>query len=167
MTCCIGIDPGFSGAVAFYWPAANKLEIHDMPTLMGNTGKRDYDWHLLNDLLTGDPGPVVLELVTARPGIPAKSLAVLRDCRGAVMTLAAASQRRVYEIDPSRWKRNVDIKLPKGATAAEKRDASLKAALDRFPAYSDLFRRKKDDGRADAALLAFQGVHSMEVLKCS
>lgn len=156
-TCFLGVDPGFTGAIAFYWPGREALEVHDMPTLTGATGKRDYDWHALNDLLTGDPGPITLELVTARPGIPAKSLAVLRDCRGAVMAQAAATQRRVTEVDPSRWKRAAGIRLPKGATAKQKREASLSAALHRFPAHSQLFRRQKDDGRADAALLAWLG----------
>jgi hypothetical protein len=70
MTVIIGIDPGYSGAVAFLWPNM-KLEIHDMPVLKNAKGKTELNMHILHDLLTpeGDePHMAFIEQVAAMRG---------------------------------------------------------------------------------------------------
>jgi crossover junction endodeoxyribonuclease RuvC len=47
------------------------------------------------------------------------------------------------------WKRAMQVPSDKGACRMR--------AMQTFPGHSDLFRRVKDDGRAEAALLGFYG----------
>ena len=47
----VGIDPGFSGAIALLDPVTRKLVIHDMPTLKGVNGKTITDRRALGRIL--------------------------------------------------------------------------------------------------------------------
>ena len=47
MTVFVGIDPGFTGAIAFYWPDSNSVEVHDMPVYKNIKGKTEQtNWHM-------------------------------------------------------------------------------------------------------------------------
>ena len=50
------------------------------------------------------------------------------------------------------WKRAIGIPPGKGM-----KDLARAAAVHRWPDKADLFARTKDDGRAEAALIAFAG----------
>ena len=52
-------------------------------------------------------------------------------------------------ITPQRWQKAMEVRGGK--------DGSRERAMQLFPMQSDLFKRKKDDGRADAALIALYG----------
>jgi crossover junction endodeoxyribonuclease RuvC len=65
--------------------------------------------------------------------------------------LAAAGVRCQF-LTPACWKRAVG--LPPGRD----KDASRAAAIQRWPAKAELFSRKKDDGVAEAALIAIAGL---------
>jgi hypothetical protein len=56
-------------------------------------------------------------------------------------------------LTPSTWKRIADI--PPGA---EHKDVARTRAIARWPAQSDLFRRKADVDRAEAALIGSAGL---------
>lgn len=60
-----------------------------------------------------------------------------------------------YEVTPPIWKKH--FKLMKGAD----KSASRALAMARFPKHEDLFRRVKDDGRAEAALLALYALETV------
>ena len=61
-----------------------------------------------------------------------------------------ASQNIPYTtISPTKWKKSFGLTRDK--------DASRAAATRLFPANADLFERKKDDGRAEATLIALYG----------
>ena len=72
--------------------------------------------------------------------------------RGVVEGVLAAAGVRCQFLTPACWKRAVG--LPPGRD----KDAARGAAIQRWPAKAELFSRKKDDGRAEAALIAIAGL---------
>lgn len=52
-------------------------------------------------------------------------------------------------VTPQRWQKDLNVRGGK--------DGNRQRAAELFPAYAHLFERKKDDGRADAALMAYWG----------
>ena len=73
--------------------------------------------------------------------------------RGCVEGVLAACGLSVAFLTPPAWKRAVGIKPgPDGA-----KDAARSEAIRRWPAKAALFACSKDDGRAEAALIAVAG----------
>jgi crossover junction endodeoxyribonuclease RuvC len=66
---------------------------------------------------------------------------------GGIRGVLAGLRVPITMITPSKWTR--DLKVTGGKDANRQRAAQL------FPAYAASFARAKDDGRADACLLAY------------
>lgn len=146
----IGIDPGLKGAIAVVHNGII-VALHDMPTeqyeVSGKMRKR-IDPVGFRDIII-DAGPVdmvVLEKPTTRPGespIAALSYGI---GFGQMLGVLVALERPWTIVLSQRWTGALGV----GADKDEHRHA----AMFRFPAAADLFKRKRDDGRADAALIA-------------
>lgn len=147
----IGIDPGFSGAIALLNSDTWALEIHDMPILPGSNSKTELNCHMVGTLLSSDEprSMAVLEKVWAFQGQGISSAFRFGDCYGALRMALIGHGHEFHNPTPNVWKKH--FKLGKD------KDGSRKLASERFPANADLFSRKKDDGRAEAALLALYG----------
>lgn len=92
-----------------------------------------------------------VEFIGARPGEgPAGAFAFGRS-RGVVEGVLAAAGIPCTFIAPASWKRAVGLSLAS-------KDAARAEAIRRWPCHADLFARVKDDGRAEAALVAIAGV---------
>jgi len=150
----VGIDPGASGALAFFDDEKCVLEIHDMPVLVVKRNgklKREVSTPIVAGLLRKyEPTHAYLELVGARPGQGVSSMyqfgrtvGMLEGCLGALMVPTTV-------VAPQRWQKFTGTRGGKGG-------ARLRAA-ELFPAFATYFARAKDDGRADAALIAWWGV---------
>ena len=151
MTIIVGIDPGFSGAVAFLWPNM-KLEIHDMPVLKNTKGKTELNLHILHELLTpeGDePHMAVIEQVAAMRGQGVSSMFRFGETYGATQMAVAAHAMPIHYVTPAKWKGHFKLSRDKGV--------SRSVAIQRFPKNAADFSRVKDDGRAEAALIALYG----------
>tara|TARA_B100001123_G_C14814839_1_gene829819 strand:+ start:159 stop:632 length:474 start_codon:yes stop_codon:yes gene_type:complete len=145
-----GIDPGLNGAIALLDSNGQTLELFDMPTLAIKKEKREIAPILIADiLLTESNTRVYVERVAARPGQGVTSMFNFGKGFGMILGVIAGMQMSIHLVTPTQWKR--DLKLPPG------KDGSREAAMNLFPQYSDKFKRKKDDGRADAACIAFWG----------
>lgn len=146
-----GIDPGFSGGIAEFWPHTGKLFIHDMPVAPGQKGKQELNMRRLFDLLdSGNYRAVVwLEKVGARPGQGVSSMFRFGQQLGALEMATAAWGHELRWVTPGAWKKHFGLSADKGA--------ARKMAMDRFPDEADKFSRVKDDGRAEAALIALYG----------
>ena len=151
-----GIDPGLSGALV-HINKERELEIHDMPTLqVSNKGKREVAAFLASDIVSLHPNSsVYIERVAARPGQGVSSMFNFGKSYGILIGIAAGRHMRMDLVTPSRWKK--DLKVGTG------KDASRYRAQELFPNYSDYFKRKKDDGRAEAALIALWGIQFSEL----
>lgn len=152
----IGVDPGFSGAVAEYWPHDNVLRVHDMPTLVGVKGKQELAMRPLFDLFHADDGigTVWVEKVGARPGQGVSSMFRFGQQLGAIEMAVAGNAHALRWVTPAAWKKHFGLSSDKGG--------ARKLAMERFPANAKEFARVKDDGRAEAALIALYGWEQMK-----
>jgi crossover junction endodeoxyribonuclease RuvC len=152
MNYVIGIDPGISGAISLFdWNTQSLLEVVDMPTLevdSGKTKKRHISAGGLRDILLCHPNShVVIEKVGALPGNGSVSMFNFGRSAGIIEGVVAALQHPYTYVTPQTW--------TKAVGRAAGKDASRMRALELFPSKADLFKRAKDDGRADAALIAY------------
>lgn len=155
----VGIDPGLSGAVAILSQRPGcppQLFVYDMPTLeitVSGKKRRRLDLaalsELLSDIAMGAPDVVMIEDLSGRPpgALGSQSGAYLQGFNASAPVAMCAAFRLPYRMTPPAvWKRAT-------GTPADKDGARL-AASRAFPAFAHLWSRVKDDGRAEAALLA-------------
>lgn len=154
----LGVDPGASGALALV-EGGQLVAVEDMPTRIdtlsdGRERTRVDGRALARLLLTWSPDAVFLEQVNARPGEgPVGAFAFGRNVgvvEGAVGVLGVLAT----QVPPGNWQRAVRVR--RGPDGDIKTPARMRAQ-ELYPQHAHLFRRKKDDGRADAALLATYG----------
>jgi len=153
----LGVDPGLSGALAFYAPASGEVEVFDMPTHVITQGQRRtqrsvLDDHQLAALIRDRAHRVklaVVEEVSAGPKQGATSMFRFGEAYGAARLAVVAAGIPLELVRPSVWKRVMRVSADK--------DSSRRRASQLIPSASELWSRKKDDGRAEAALLALLG----------
>ena len=80
---------------------------------------------------------------------------------GAIQMALAVHGHDVRYVTPAVWKRHFGLIFPKGTPKAQIKAASRALAQKRFPALADLFKRVKDDGRAEACLIALYGYEAL------
>ena len=147
----LAVDPGASGALAFLDLAAGKLDILDMPTVevkRGAKNKTEISPQMLAALIRGRaPLVAVLERVGAMPGQGTASMFQFGRGVGMLEGALAALQIPTEYVAPLVWQKAVGSR--------DGKDGNRQRAAELFPAYAHLFARKKDNGRADAALMAY------------
>jgi crossover junction endodeoxyribonuclease RuvC len=152
----VGIDPGFSGAIALLDPGTWALEVHDMPVISTTKGKTVLNYGALAELLSPPAGARsigILERVSAMPGQGVSSMFRFGQCFGALEMGLIGHGYEFFDPTPSSWKKHFKLSSDK--------DVSRGLASQRFPTSASLFSRKKDDGRAEAALLTLWGVETI------
>jgi crossover junction endodeoxyribonuclease RuvC len=149
----LGIDPGLSGALALYNTSDQTVEVFDMPVLeLVRNGKKkgEVSAQALANLLAGRGiKAAFLERVNAMPGQGVTSVFSFGRSTGIVEGILAAYDIPTTLVTPQAWQKAVGQRAGK--------DGSRERAMQLFPAQADLFQRKKDDGRSDAALIAYYG----------
>jgi crossover junction endodeoxyribonuclease RuvC len=153
MTHVIGIDIGVTGAIAILDQVGGLLSVHDTPVLDdGPAGRRAINAALLASIVSRSHAVhAYVEHVGARPGEGAVGAFAFGRCRGVIEGVLAAVGIPCTFLTPPAWKRTV------GLTFASK-DSSRSAAVRRWPTHAEFFKRKRDDGRAEAALIAIAGL---------
>lgn len=153
MSYFLGIDPGLSGALAFYDPRTNQLEVFDMPTYTITSGgkqRRRIDLHQLVRtvrIFAPHTEHAIIEEVGAMPGQGVTSMFSFGFSAGAVQMAVVASSIRFEMVTPRVWKGAMKLKTNK--------DESRRLASRLMPKHSELWKLVKHDGRAEAALLAY------------
>lgn len=150
----LGIDPGLSGAIALFTPATGALAVFDTPTLTlfrNGKAKRDPDAVELARLIdaAGHIDHAYVEAVGAMPGQGVSSVFAFGKVFGLALGILAANFIPHTLVTPLRWKRALSV-------PAEK-DGARARASQLMPAHAGLWCRAKDDGRAEAALIAYYG----------
>jgi crossover junction endodeoxyribonuclease RuvC len=149
----IGIDPGLSGAIAII--SDDSLKVFDMPTMTvdrNGKAKRQVSANELADLLrscAGNDCHVYVERVSAMAGQGVTSVFSFGRSFGMIEGILAALKMPVTFVAPATW--------VKGVGRGPGKDASRARAMELFPMQQEFFKRVKDDGRADAALIAHWG----------
>lgn len=152
----IGIDIGVRGALALISSNGELLAVEDMPVLNdGPKGRPAVNAPLLADLVyRWHAGHAFVELVGARPKEGAVGAFAFGRSRGVVEGVLGACGVPATHIAPASWKRAVGV--PPGKDGAK--NAARSEAIRRWPSQAALFARVKDDGRAEAGLIAVAGL---------
>lgn len=155
MTRTIGIDCGLNGAIAVL-DDGHMVLVHDMPTLtvdINKKSKRQVSPNLLAVLIESiKPDHAIVERPAARPGQGVTAMFGFGRSLGVVEGVLAGLNVPVTYVAPATW--------TKAMGKAAGKDASRQRAIELFPAMSDNFKRVKDDGRAEAALIALWGIRN-------
>ena len=150
----VGVDPGLSGALAFY--EGGMILIRDMPTRQDFVNRKLRNViaeRALVDLLRErtQPGDIlVIEQVSGMPGQSGPAAFTFGYGVGVVTAAALSAGLTLERVHPSTWKAALGLKT------ADK-SAARALAAKQFPTSAHLFARVKDDGRAEAALIAWWG----------
>lgn len=148
----LGCDVGAFGAIAILDTDSRELVVIDMPTLKVKRGPRvvnQVDAHLLADALrphVDSETKALIEKVHAMPGQGVSSMFSFGRAAGIVEGVLAGLSVSFELIPPATW--------IKSMRTFGGKDGSRQRAQELFPDYAHLFARKKDDGRAEAALIA-------------
>ena len=149
----LGIDPGLNGAMAFFDADTGALTLLDMPTLhAGAGGKRVLDDDSLARTIDGRSGEIrhaFIEQVGSRPGEGAVGAFSFGQGYGVLRGILAAGFVPRSYVRPARWKKAMGVPAQK--------DGARARASELLPAYAGLWVRVKDDGRAEAAMIALYG----------
>lgn len=151
-TFLVGIDPGKHGAIAFLDPETMDLSVTDMPLGKSSTGKDELDFLALASVLQpalGRRNIAVLERVSAMPRDGVAGAFNFGQGYGALRMAIIGHGYEDRYVTPATWKKHFRLSSDKGV--------SRTYASSRFPRFANLFTRVKDDGRAEAALIALYG----------
>ena len=149
----LGIDPGLTGALALIETSLDMLIVRDMPVAMAGKGRGHEvvpTW-LADAVRALNPDVAILERVHSMPGQGVHSVFSFGDSVGTVRGVLGALGVPVHRPSPGAWKRA--LRLDQDKHAARAMAASL------FPREAAYFTRVKDHDRAEAALLAWYGLH--------
>lgn len=149
----LGVDPGNKGALAMFWPQTHEIELFDMPVKSAARGKfaQDVDGYalaILVDSLKSRIGRAVVEQVQSRPRQSGQF--TFGTNYGRVLGVIESNLIPLTLVPSSKWKPAL------GLRGAEKSD-SIALAATMFPHIATQISRAKDDGRAEALLIAFYG----------
>lgn len=139
--CVMGIDPGVSGAIAFFYPEQDRVAVYDMPS--ANNVVSGAEVARLCNAFT--PKMAMIEAVHAMPGQGVSSTFKFGQSYGIAIGAVSACLIPLHFVTPQRWKKHFRL-------GADKDEGRAKA-ISMWPACQH-FSRKKDHGRAEAALLA-------------
>ena len=151
-----GIDPGLTGGIAFMSGDVvyRTLEAARAPVLNITKGKSTKQflncWAIMDLFDKEKPDHVFIEKQQAMPKQGLSSTFSTGFGYGIYIGLLVASRVPYTEISPIKWKK--DLQVPSDKDAARKRASEI------FPSGStELWPNKRDDGVAEAALIAFWG----------
>jgi crossover junction endodeoxyribonuclease RuvC len=169
---CVGIDPGATGAIAFLdLDTSALLFVDDMPCDRVQVGahlrSRVARRALLDVLLRARGAHAFTERAEARPmrrtnkatgktelATPgAAGMMSYGENYGCVLMGCTAAEMSLTEVRPGMWKKVLGV----GAS----KDDSRRRAAELYPKDADKFARVKDDGRAEAVLLALYGIRTL------
>lgn len=149
-----GIDPGKSGALALLH-ADGSAEFFDVPTIKLRGKEKpawsewSRAWCMALDMAL--PDMIVIEDIAARPGQGVTSMFTFGRTLGFVHGLVTATTSApIHFVTPSVWKAKLGL-LNSG------KGASREICRTLYPVSAASVARVKDDGRAEALLLAHYG----------
>ena len=143
----VGIDPGVTGALALFRDGTLR-SIEDMPVDAGRV-----NGHAVTILLTlAEPDVVYLEWTQPMPKNGSIASYSLGLNTGIVIGVVQALNIPLERVRPAAWKLAMGLR-------GKPKAASRGMATELFPDFAAMFRRVKDDGRAEAALIARYGAY--------
>lgn len=147
----IGFDPGLDGAFTVIDKSGQIVQVFDMPTVevkVGKSMKRKVAPAAIADELKMFCGraSAIVESVAARPGQGVTSMFGFGRSLGVLEGVLAGLGISYELVPPQTWAKQMRIASGKGG--------SRQRAMELWPTKASEFKRVKDDGRADSALIA-------------
>ncbi|MCA0344135.1 MAG: hypothetical protein LCH99_31000 [Proteobacteria bacterium] len=140
--CILGIDPGASGALSFYFPSHPELiSVEDVPLVAGEIDAAQ----VARRIEQMAPTMAIIEQVGSMPKQGVSSTFKFGVAYGVVRGVVAAMGVPTHLVTPSVWKKHFRLDADK---------EKARALAIRYWPTSQHFERKKDHGRAEAALIA-------------
>lgn len=159
----LGVDPGFSGAVASLNIISGSIvHLYPMPITykrIGTGHRPEIDTNVLHNyllMIRQNCSTMVLEKVTASPQMGVTSAFRFGEGYGIILGIAEALAFRIIHANPSVWKSAMNLSRDK--------NASLKLAAQYWPSHEKTWKYKKNDGLAEAGLLAEFGRRSLSLV---
>lgn len=155
MSFIIGVDPGAAGAIAILEDGGKLVHVFDMPSVeivTGGKAKRRVSPEMLAAELRlyADQGAVAyVEQVGAMPGQGVSSMFAFGQAFGIVLGVMAGLAIPCQTVTPGKWKKAMNLNAGKDAARAK--------AAQVWPGQAGEFKRVKDDGKAEAALIGLWG----------
>jgi crossover junction endodeoxyribonuclease RuvC len=148
----LGIDVGLNGAIALVQDG-ELVGVVDMPTVTldrNGKAKRQVSVPELVEIIKQfDPDEAFTERVFAMSGQGVTSVFSFGRSLGVVEGILGALRIKNTLVTPQTWQKGINVTNGK--------DGSRARAMELFPEQMALFKRVKDDGRSDAALIALWG----------
>lgn len=139
----LGVDPGISGGIAFLYPDG-RIVADDIPVVDGQVNVDE----LASVIVLAKPHFGVIERASAMPKQGVVSVFKFGQAYGALRTIVALCEIPYRLVAPTVWKKHFKLDSDK--------EKSRALAIQLWPGVG-CFNRKKDHGRAEAALLARYG----------
>jgi crossover junction endodeoxyribonuclease RuvC len=143
----LSVDPGLNGGAAVLSSRGDILANFDLPTI-GDGARRRVDAANLADAFR-EHGPyafAIVEQVGAMPGNGVSSMFRFGQAYGTILGVVGALAIPVRHVSPAKWKKALGLNA--------EAEASRARAIETWPTHADMFARKRDHNRAEAALLA-------------
>ena len=145
MTCLLAVDPGLTRTMAVYMTdLPDRIAVYDKPVVDG-----EINHHELARLIRSfSPDVAWIERVGPMPRDGVKQAWRFGYCTAARVVVSLL-EIPITLVTPGAWKKAMKV-----AGARDGKEQCRALALQLFPACAASFARKKDSGRAEAALLA-------------
>ncbi len=154
----VSVDPGTSGAYALFHDGV-LTDVEDVPTLARKSGGDAIDGYALHRALRiivqtnhGAAFHAFMELTGAMPGQGVSSTWKFGNASGRVEGVLQSLGFPITYVSPAKWKKAFGL-------IGRDKDCARTMAVERFPHVAHKLARKKDVGRADAALIGLYGVN--------
>lgn len=151
----LGVDPGVKGALCLLCLADRSVQVFDTPVKDGLVdGVRLSGIVELCKMQTEPDGlRGVVENVCGRP----RQMGVFAFGRSTGLVHGVLDAMSVpYEtVAPSQWKPAMGLRRLEKESQAENKSHARELAMRLFPKSAEAFKRVRDDGRAEAALISF------------
>jgi crossover junction endodeoxyribonuclease RuvC len=149
----LGIDPGNGGALALLTGQGDLIHVADIPLIAdGTKGRPTINAPLLASVIREwGPDRAFIELIGPRPSDSRVAAFSFGRCRGLLEGVLGTLGIPTAMLTTPTWRRAV------GLPASASKETARGEAIRRWPGMAALFARVKDDGRAEAALIALAG----------
>ncbi len=145
----MGIDPGITGAIAV---VGDVYSLYDLPVIQASKSKKQLNAYELAEIIKKiSPDKIFVEKVSAMPGQGVSSMFNFGKTVGIIEGVIATLKIPVVFITPQKWKRWAEL-------IGKEKNMSRTYAIQKYPMFAEMLKRKKDIGRADAIHIAMYGL---------
>jgi crossover junction endodeoxyribonuclease RuvC len=158
----LGVDPGLTGAFALVHKTTRELIAYPIPTTKckGKTNLNAPDMAAWLDCHRNLIGHAYVEQVSSRPRQAGQFQFGINT--GVIHGMLWANIIPWTLVPPAQWKFHFQLKRLETESYRDKKNDARALATQLFPNHAKLFARVKDDGVAEASLIALYGLNQGE-----